>query len=455
MSIYNRKKRIHFVGIGGAGMSSLAKILLDMGHKISGSDRQRTEITDYLRACGAHIFEGHAPEHVLNLDYVVYSSAIPQTNPELERARQLGIPCVRRAEMLGQIANRRTEVAVAGTHGKTSTCSMLAQTLVFAEKDPMIIAGGNLAKNQNMSRLGSGELVLVEADEYDRSFLTLFPRLAVLTSLEADHMDIYRNTEDLQNTFLNFTNQVAFDGALLVCNDFPLLRQMIPQIQRTVISYGLSEKADYRAENMRFAQSASVFDVYHGQNLLGRIELPAPGEHSVRNALGAIAAARELEIPFEKIRQSLSAYQGVSRRFEILGRAGNIMVVDDYAHHPTEIRATLQSARKGWPRRIVAVFQPHLYSRTRDLYREFAAALALADQALISDVYAAREKEIPGVNGELIAKAMSRKAAYIADKEQIISTLKKQVRPGDMVLFIGAGDITQYAHLFFKKLNEA
>lgn len=435
-------------------MSGLAEILLAMGHSVSGSDRRMSEITAYLQKKGAQIFEGHDAKNIQQADYLVYSSAIPQSNPEMERARQLGIPCIRRAEMLGQLFNRRLGIGVAGTHGKTSTTSMLGEALLLAGSDPTIIVGGKIRNWQTGARLGRGEILVAEADEYDRSFLALFPRLAVLTSLEADHLDIYKDLDDLKGTFLRFAGQVAFDGALIVNGDDPVLQELIPQMQAQVITYGLAPERDYHAADLRFEEAFSTFSVYGGERLLGKIKLSVPGEHNIKNALAVVAAGMELEIDFNTLKQSLGSYQGVGRRFEILGSAQNILVVDDYAHHPTEIRATLQSARRGWRRKIIAVFQPHLYSRTRDFYKEFAAALDLADLTLVTDVYPAREEALAGISGELIVKEMASKTLYVEQKEQLLSALRAQARAGDMVIFIGAGDITLFAHQYFETLKE-
>ncbi len=454
MSVFARKKSFYFVGIGGIGMSGLAEILLNMGHDVAGSDRQLTEITQYLAERGAKIFEGHAAQNLQKADFVIYSSAIPDDNPELQKARKMGIPCLKRAALLGQIFNRKTGVAVAGTHGKTTTTSMIGKILIDAQKDPTIIVGGRLYNLMTNARLGKGEVVVTEADEYDRSFLTLFPRLAVITNLEADHLDIYRDLDDLKDTFVQFANQVTFDGAVICCGDDANLQQIVPKIGNTVITYGFGEQNEYQARNVTMEAGASRFDLYHNEQKITEFTLNVPGRHNVLNALGATVAALELEIEPQTIARSLADFGGVERRFDVLTTAGNVTVVDDYAHHPTEIKATLQAARDGWNKRLIAVFQPHLYSRTRDFYKDFAEALKLADVVFVQRIYPAREEPLPGITGALIANQIPDKAQYIGNDDELFSTVLNTVQPGDMVLFLGAGDIHYLALRFAKKLEE-
>lgn len=435
-------------------MSGLAEILLNLGHNVSGSDRQRSELTDYLEKKGAQIFEGHRAEHVSAVDFVVYSSAIGKDNPEMRRAEQLNIPLIRRAEMLGQFFNRKTGVAVAGTHGKTTTTSMIGHILLQAGVDPTIIVGGRLRNLLTNARLGNGETLVAEADEFDRSFLTLFPKIAVITSLEADHMDIYRDMEDLKNTFIQFANQTLFDGSVIVCIDDPNVREISAKLNSVRLTYGFSNDADFRAENIALAEMNSSFDVICQQKKLGRVQLKMPGEHNIKNALAAIVAASELDISFETAQQALALFEGVERRFEIAGVVDDVMIVDDYAHHPTEIKATLSAAKKGWKRRVVAVFQPHLYSRTRDFYREFAEALALADVAVVTDIYPARELPIVGVSGAMIADILQEKSSdnafYVADKNKLAEFLGGLLQANDMLITLGAGDIYQVGRQLLK-----
>ncbi len=419
-----------------------------MGHRVTGSDRQLSEITDYLQAQGARIFAGHHAENVPDVDFLIYSSAIPKDNPELQRAREMGIPTMRRAELLGQIFNRHFGIAVAGTHGKTTTTAMIGQILLQAALDPTIIVGGRLHNLMTNARLGGGDYLIAEADEYDRSFLTLFPRIAVLTSLETDHLDIYRDLDDLKRTFTQFANQVTFDGLIIFCNEDRNLKSIQTEFKNTMLTYGLNEQSQIRAANIQFKEDQTLFEVQKGKERLGTITLHVPGEHNVLNALAAVTVGLELEIDFRTIARGLGEFKGVERRFEKHGLVNDILIVDDYAHHPTEIRATLQAARNGWQRRIVAVFQPHLFSRTRDFYNEFALTLQEADLAVVTDIYPAREEPIPGVTGELITNAMGKKGHFIKSKEDVFAFLERQLRPGDLLLFMGAGTINKWAEDF-------
>ena len=449
-----RIKSFHFIGIGGAGMSGLAEILMDMGHQVSGSDREASEVTAYLNQKGAQIKIGHKTENVNQLDFLVYSSAIPQNNPEMVRARELNIPRIRRAEMLGQLFNRKFGIGVAGTHGKTSTTSMLGSILLQAEKDPTIIVGGKLQNLMTNARLGKSDYLIAEADEYDRSFLALFPRIAVITSLEADHLDIYKDLDDLKETFLKFANQTSFDGCVILNADDPNLIQIASRIERSVLTFGLNENADFVARNLRFGNGQSQSEILMNGSLLGPITLNVPGLHNIQNALAATAVALELEIPFETISAGLLAFKGVGRRFEIVGQAKNILIIDDYAHHPTEVSAAIQAARSGWDRRVVAVFQPHLFSRTRDFFSDFAQSLDAADLAIVTDIYPAREEPIPGINGALIADALKNEHFYVADKNNLTKVLHEQTHSGDLVLFLGAGDIWKSSRELLKGLQE-
>ncbi len=454
MSVFKRKKRFHFVGIGGIGMSGLAEILLSMGHWVSGSDRQLSDITEYLAQRGAVIYQGHRAENVQKVDFLIYSSAIPRNNPEMVRARELGIPCMRRAELLGQIFNRHFGIAVAGTHGKTTTTAMIGHIMLQANLDPTIVVGGRLHNLMTNARLGKSAYLVAEADEYDRSFLTLFPRLAVLTSLEVDHLDIYKDLEDLKRTFLKFTDQVTFDGAIICCNEAPNLRQILPLFKNMTLTYGLNSQADFWAANISYAQNTTRFDVFAAQKKLGTIELNVPGEHNVLNALAAVVVARELEIDFGTIAEALKTFTGVERRFDVNGVVDDIIIVNDYAHHPTEIEVTLKAAKNGWERRLIAVFQPHLFSRTRDFYKEFARVLQLADLAAIMGIYPAREAPIPGVSGKLIADALGEKGYYLPEEEALFEFLENEIKSGDMVLFLGAGSVNQTAQKFVERLKK-
>jgi UDP-N-acetylmuramate--alanine ligase len=452
MNIFTRKKKFYFIGIGGVGMSGLAEILLTTGHAVSGSDRQKSELTDYLEKKGAVIYEGHDAENLHDADYVVYSSAIAGDNPEMQKARHQQIPLIRRAEMLGQFFNRKWGVAVSGTHGKTTTTSMVGQILLSSGLDPTIIVGGRLRNLMTNALLGKSDFLVAEADEYDRSFLALFPKITVITSVEADHMDIYSDLDDLRNTFIRFANQTTFDGSLILCWDDSNLRTMAKSMAGTHITYGFAQDAQFRAIHIDLAGTSSVFDVLHHGEMIGQVKLTVPGKHNVQNALAAIAVGFELGISIEKCQVGLGQFKGVERRFEIIGMSDKLMVVDDYAHHPTELRATLHAAKQGWKRRVVAVFQPHLFSRTRDFYHEFAVALSLADVAIVTGVYPAREAPIPGVSSELIMNELKRlkpEHSYIIhDMKEGHELLRRILQPEDMLITMGAGDIWKLGRQF-------
>jgi len=457
MSIFKRKKTFHFIGIGGAGMSGLAEILLQMGHHVSGSDQQSSPTTDDLAAKGIKIYQGHSAGQVNTADFVIFSSAVHPENPEMQEARRRNLSIIRRAEMLGQLMNRKFGIAIAGTHGKTTTTGLIGHMLIEAGLDPTVLVGGRLKEIQANARLGKSEFLVAEADEYDRSFLTLFPRIAILTSLEADHLDIYRDVDDLKETFIRFANQVSFDGSLLVYNDDPNLKDIQSRLQRTVIRYGLLPGADYQAAEIHYYANKTVFNVKAFGFSLGAFETRLPGAHNVKNALAAIATGHELEIHDDLIKRALASYEGVERRFDVKGIFADTMVVDDYAHHPTEVEATLSGARQGWQRRIIAVFQPHLYSRTRDFYREFAAALSPADVVIVCDVYPAREKKMPGISGALIYEELQRnghqQCLYVPDKSDVPEMIRPLLRGNDMIITMGAGDIFQIADVLVNQLK--
>jgi len=449
VSVFNQKKKFHFVGIGGIGMSGLAEILLSQGHQVTGSDRQLTEITDYLQKKGARIFAGHQRKNLSpDVDFLIYSSAVPADNPELQAAKEFGIPQMKRAQLLGQIFNRHFGIAVAGTHGKTTTTSMIGQILLKAGLDPTIVVGGRLHNLMTNARLGQSDFMVTEADEYDRSFLTLFPRIAVVTSLEADHLDIYHDLADLQQTFLQFVNQVTFDGLAVACADDQNVRALIDKAAPTVITYGLQEGAQFQAKILTSEANKITFEIYHRSQKLNQLTLNVPGQHNVLNALAAFVVGHELEIEHLLIVQALSEFKGVERRFDILVEKDGILAVDDYAHHPTEVAATLQAARSGWQKRLIAIFQPHLFSRTRDFYQEFANVLKAADHVIINKIYPAREEPMAGVSGKLISDQIGEKAIYIEQEEDLLNYLKKIVQANDLVLFLGAGDIHYTAQRF-------
>jgi UDP-N-acetylmuramate--alanine ligase len=442
---FSRIKNIHFVGIGGAGMSGIAEVLFTLGYHITGSDLRPTETTQRLIGLGIRIQEQHAEANVEDADVVVISSAVREDNPEVLRARQRRIPVIRRAEMLGELMRMRYGIGIAGTHGKTTTTSMVGEILSEGGLDPTIVVGGKVVNLGAHARLGNGQVMVTEADEYDRSFLRLTPTIAVVTTLEAEHLDYYRDFAEIKSAFLEFVNKVPFYGRVILCWDEKNLRELFPEIERPLTTYGFSAEADLTAHSVRFQEGHSLFEVHIRGQKTGQVELSVPGRHNVSNALAAIGVALELDITWDKIRSGLEKFKGVHRRFEIKGQAGQVTVVDDYAHHPTEIKATLESARTGWNRRIVAVFQPHLFSRTRDFHREFGEVLLESDLLVVTDIFPAREKPLPKITGKLVweaAKELGHKSAfYVARIEEVAPFLKKMVRENDMVITLGAGDV--------------
>jgi len=452
---------VHFVGIGGIGMSGIAEILLDQGFTVSGSDIQLSEVTKHLQSLGATIYEGHSADHINNAEVVVYSSAVkPQENPETREALRRKIPIIRRAEMLAEVTRLKYCLAIAGTHGKTTTTSICSLVLMNGGLDPTVIVGGKLSGlGGTNARLGKGEWTVVEADEYDRSFLQLLPTIALITNIEAEHLDIYADIEDIKRTFAEFANKTPFYGVVVVCLDSPGVMETLPNINKKVTTYGLSPQCDVRATEITHTERTSTFTVLHHNAVLGQATVRVPGVHNVRNALGAIAVGLELGISFDQIRQGLDAFTGVYRRFEIKGERGGVMVIDDYAHHPSEVAATLQATRSGWSkRRVIAVFQPHTYTRTRDFCSEFGKSFVDADVLLVTDVYPAREKPIEGITGELLANAAQqfghRNVQYVPNKAEIPALLQKITREGDIVITLGAGDIWKYGMEFLEQRGD-
>jgi UDP-N-acetylmuramate--alanine ligase len=440
-------------------MCGIAEILLQSTPlEISGCDLARSENTKRLAALGATIAIGHDPSHVETADLLVISSAIGESNPEVEAAHAKAIPVIRRAEMLGEIMRLKQGIAVAGTHGKTTTTSLTGMVLTEAGFDPTIVVGGQVRILGTNARLGQGEYLVAEADEYDRSFLELTPVVAVVTNVEADHLDTYRDLADILDAFAAFANRVPFYGSVVVCVDDPGARSLVPRIQRRVVTYGQSSEANLSARDVRLEAGGTTFDVVDAaQGRLGTARLKLPGRHNVANALAAIAVGRELSIPFETIARALEAFTGVVRRFEKKGERGGVLVVDDYAHHPTEIAATLAAARQVYPgRRLVALFQPHLFSRTRDFSEEFGRALAAADASVVMDVYASREKPIPGVTGALVADAARRAKGgngitYVSEKKAVVECLERTLVAGDLLVTLGAGDVVQFGEEYLKR----
>ncbi len=447
-------RHVHMVGIGGIGMSSIAEVLLLRGYQVTGSDLSPSSVTDHLEELGARIYGTHDRSHVGGADVVVYSSAVhPHENPETLEAERLRIPLIRRDEMLGELMRMKYGVAIAGTHGKTTTTSMAGVVIDAAGFEPTIIVGGKVAAFGSNAVTGEGDLIVIEADEYDRTFLRLTPVIAVITTIEEEHLDIYRDLDDIRNAFTRFANSVPFFGAAVLCLDDVNVQSIRHRIDRRVITYGTSRQADVRAEHVVQTGTATAFEVLRGDEHLGKVRLVIPGLHNVRNALAAIAVGLELEIPFAVIRDALEQFTGVHRRFDVKGEGRGVLVVDDYGHHPTEIRVTLEAASKAWPeRRLVAVFQPHLYSRTLLFKDAFAQAFFDADVLVVTDIYPARETPIDGVDGMTIAaavkKAGHKDVRYVEDKNELVAFLSDLVKEGDVVMTLGAGDVWRFGERF-------
>jgi len=454
---FRKINQIYFVGIGGIGMSGIAELLLNLGYHVSGSDMAENDNVVRLKKLGIKVYVGHDPSHVKDVDVLVYSSAIPKENPEIIKAKQKGIPVIRRAEMLGELIHlKETSIAVGGTHGKTTTSSMIGAILSYAKLDPTLVVGGLVQNLDTNSKLGTGEMIVVEADEFDRSFLALKPTIGIITNIELEHTDCYNDLPDLQDAFIQFCQSVPFYGEVIVCADSPAVQEILPKIERPMTTYGRSRDAAYRAENLRFNENKSTYEVFRAEECLGEIQLHVPGEHNVLNSLAAVVLGLELGLPFEIIQQGIASYEGVRRRFDIKGTVQDIMVVDDYAHHPTEVEATLRAAKQGWDRRLVAVFQPHLFSRTQEFFREFATALQIADVIIITDIYPAREEPIPGVTSALIVNEClshsKEKCHYVPDLDDLEKLLDHISKPNDMIITLGAGSIWRYSESYANHL---
>lgn len=456
--MFKNIKRVHFVGIGGIGMSGIAEILLNQGFEISGSDKSLSEVTNRLSELGIKVYEGHSAENVKDADVLVYSSAVMLDNPEVQEAIAKKIPVIKRSEMLAETMRLKYGVGIAGTHGKTTTTSMVGLTLTEGNIDPTIIVGGKLSGlGGTNARLGNGEFIVVEADEFDRTFLKLTPVIAAITTLESEHLDTYKDLDDIKTAFIEFANKVPFYGFVVLCLDEPALQDIIPKINKKIITYGLTAQADVRAVDIEHNKFLSRYTVKYKGKELGEIELKIPGVHYVKNSLVAVIVATELGINFKTIKKALESFTGVYRRFEVKYNK-ELMVVDDYAHHPTETSATLAGIRAGWlDNRLVAVFQPHLYSRTKDFYQEFGRSFLNTDIFICTDVYPAREKPIEGVTGELISSATKsfghRNVIYVEDKDDIPNVLNNLKQDGDIIITMGAGDIWKYGEKFVDMLR--
>lgn len=452
-----RISRIHFIGIGGVGMCGIAEVLLNQGYKISGSDIRVSATTQRLEGLGMDIFIGHADENVSGVDVVVVSTAVNEENPEVKAAREQRIPIVRRAEMLAELMRYRHGIAVAGTHGKTTTTSLLASIFAEGELDPTFVIGGRLNSAGTNAKMGTSRYLVAEADESDASFLHLQPMVAIVTNIDADHMETYENDfSKLKKTFVEFLHNLPFYGLAVMCIDDPVVREVMPEVSRPVLTYGVSEDADYRAENIRQEGMYTRFTVKRpGDYADLEISLNMPGHHNMLNALATIAVATDEGISDQAICTALTKFEGVGRRFQVLGDVpvdgGSVMLVDDYGHHPREVAAVIKAVREGWPdKRLVMINQPHRYSRTRDLYEDFVEVLTEADVLLLLEVYAAGEEPIAGADSRSLCRSIRQRGriepVFVSDKDSIADVLKDILEPGDLLLTQGAGDITAVAH---------
>lgn len=456
--MFNKYRIIHFVGIGGIGMSGIAEVLHNLGYEVTGSDIKESETTNRLRNLGIKIFIGHNGENIDSAHVVVISSAVSSDNPEVLEAKQRSIPVIPRAEMLAELGRLKYGILVAGAHGKTTTTSLIATVLGEGGLDPTVVIGGKLKSMGSNAKLGEGDYIVAEADESDGSFLKLNPTIAVITNIDREHMDYFRDIDLLKHAFLSFINKIPFYGIAVVCMENEYLREIIPLIQRKYLTYGLSEDADIYARNIEHSGIMMSFEAVYKGRSLGMFTIPVPGKHNVLNSLSAIAVAMELQIPLDVIAKALSNFSGIQRRFEFKGEAGDIKVFDDYGHHPSEIIATLKAARECfYGNRIFVLFQPHRYTRTRDLMDEFAASFGNADKLFLMDIYPANERPIEGISSEVLAKRIRSSGfenlIYIPDKKEMMERILSELKQGDVLITLGAGDVYKMGEEILKKLN--
>lgn len=457
--MYKKNKHIHFVGIGGIGMSGIAELLLNLGYAVSGSDLRESDITRRLAALGGQIHIGHHAEWIKGADVVVTSTAVKSDNPEVMAAAQAQVPVIRRAEMLAELMRlKRFGIAVAGSHGKTTTTSMVGWVLAQAGLDPTVVIGGQVNSLGTNAKLGQGEFLVAEADESDGSFLHLSPVVEVVTNIDLEHLDFYRDIDHIKEVFLEFINKIPFYGAAIICLDDPDVADLLPQVKKRLITYGMSAQANIRARNIVTEGLFTHFEVHRAGALLGSIVLPMAGIHNVYNTLAAVGVGLELDIPFPVIAEAMATFSGVQRRLQIKGEAGGVIVVDDYGHHPTEIRATLSAMRSAWPnRRVVAIFQPHRYSRTHGLMREFSTAFYESDVLFVTDIYPAGEAPIEGVTANALIdsiQAHGHKQVFpAAGLQEIADQVAPMLQPGDVALTLGAGSIWQVGEQILQRLE--
>ena len=451
--MYRKKYSIHFVGIGGIGMSGIAELLLNLGYQVSGSDIKESDITQRLAKLGGTIYRGHRSENVKGCDVVVVSSAINRENPETASAREQGIPVIPRAEMLAELMRLKYSVAIAGAHGKTTTTSIVADVLAAGGLDPTVVIGGKLLSIGSNAKLGHGEFIVAEADESDGSFLKMSPSIAVVTNIDREHMDHYKDMDEIKDAFARFIDKIPFYGLSVLCLDSEPVQDLIPQINKRYTTYGLTTQADLQAGDVTVEGLTSRFTVRHNKKRLGRITLNLPGMHNVYNSLASIAVGLELNVPFENIKAALESLSGVHRRLEIKGKVGGIVMMDDYGHHPTEIRTTLQAVSDSYPeRRVGVIFQPHRYSRTQSLFEDFARAFYQADYLIVLPIYAAGERPIPGVDSLRLCRTLKayghKNVIHAPSKESALQELDKTVREGDVLITLGAGDVYRVGESF-------
>ena len=442
-----RVRRVHFIGVGGIGMSGLAEILRSMDFDVSGSDLRDGENTVRLARLGVRCHVGHDPAHVQGADVAVYSSAIKKDNPELLAALKAGIPSITRGEMLAELMRMKYAVAIAGSHGKTTTTSLVATVLRAAGLDPTVVVGGRMASLGSNARLGAGDLLVAEADESDGSFLKLSPTIAAITNVDPEHLDFYGTFEALERAFVEFAERVPFYGLCVLCLDHPHVRDLLPRINRRYVTYGESRQADYVADNITYRGLETAFQVHRQGQPLGEFVVRMPGQHNVLNCLAVIAISDELAVPLDVVKEALATFRGVARRFTVVAEPGGVALVDDYGHHPAEIQATLNAARHAYHKRVLVAFQPHRYTRTQALFQEFARSFDQADQVFVVDVYAAGESPIAGITGDDLARAIDshghRQVEYVASRDELARRLAEAAEPGDVVVALGAGDINR------------
>jgi UDP-N-acetylmuramate--alanine ligase len=454
--MYRKQYHIHFVGIGGIGMSGIAELLLNLGYKVSGSDVKMSEITDRLKHLGGTIAKGHAAVNIEGADVVVYSSAVDRDNPEIREAVRSSIPVIPRAEMLAELMRLKYSIAIAGAHGKTSTTSIVASVLAAGGLDPTVVIGGKLKGIGSNAVLGQGDFIVAEADESDGSFLKFSPTIAVVTNIDKEHLDFYKDLDEIKTVFLSFLERIPFYGLAVLCLDNEPIQELIPRMKKRYTTYGMSSQADFQIRDVERGKRKSRFTVFHRGNKMGIIDLNLPGIHNVYNATASIAVGVELNIAFDRIKKALESVEGVQRRMEIKGEANGITIIDDYGHHPTEIKVTLEAVEENWPdRRKVVVFQPHRYSRTRALFDEFTRAFYQSDVLLVMPIYAASEKKIKGVSSRNLCEGIKshghKEVIYASGFKAALSYLNQTLLPGDVLLTLGAGDVWKVGEMFLKK----